>query len=249
MKKALIIGGVAVAVLGIGYYVLRKREQPALGDDFLSYSARYVRYASYATSQIAQALAGSKLASYRDAANASEMINTSATNAEAQIKAAYWLAVASRVLGSRALAVAASSCATLAQRDFLLPGSSLYDGNIEQIMSDAASKLPKNSTNASIKAIRVILIRQTETAVVDNKRAARSGPAEIAYEAGKKTVDDINPFSPSKAWWTPWAWGLGLSVAALLALRFGFSREYHALGGLIASKKEAPKQIEQKEVA
>lgn len=252
MKKWLIGGGIAVAVLGIGYYVLRKRDSE-LGDDFIDYSKRYFRYYGYASDQIKLAKAGSRLSSYKGGANAGEMINTSSTDAEAYMKAAYWLAVASRLTGDAGTASAASSFQTKGKLIFSLPLSSYLTGSIEQIMQDAAAKLPRSS-NAGIKSIGVILGRQADSHEVDTKRLARQGTTEIAWEAAKETAKDLKkPYdylTKPKPWWHKWAWGAGLSVVALVALRLAFSREYHALSGLISKKPTPePKQIEQKEAA
>lgn len=244
-QKWLLGGGVAAAALGIGYLLIRKRKPTVdLGWGVVSYTKDFVTANARAVQQGALAEAGSRLKNWREADGASVMVNASSTNAEAYAKAAYWLAVASRILGDRSLAHQAYLFGVKGSATYAIPGSSFMTGNIEQISADAQAKLPTNTTNREIKSIAVILGRHASTEVVDARKAQKKGVVHNAFDAAKQTVKDPLGLDKEKATWKKWAWGVGLSAAALLALRFAFSREYHAVGELF--KKGEPKQIEAK---
>lgn len=103
-----------------------------------SSSASTTDLAIAAGKQTARALAGQALADYRQAENLSQFWNTAEDDAAANWKAAYWLAVASRISKDGSLARAAA--ARMAKGNLLggMPGSSLKTGGIPSIFSDAA---------------------------------------------------------------------------------------------------------------
>lgn len=259
MRTGIIVGGIAAVVLGAGYWFYRKHaarkaESKQLEDKSLSsalgisswdYNTGVPVYIARAAKQITAATAGRRLKTHLEADGASSMMSAAATDAEGYAKAAYWLAVAARIVGSRSLAATAYAYNVKATAMFNVPFSSYKDGGIEQIAADARGDLP---SDPRLKAIEVILGHHSDTQVVTHRKDAAQSPTEASAEAAVQTAKDVrdraaDPLGVKKSSiWTKLAWGAGISVAALVVLRFAFAREYHAVGALVAKKTE-PKQI------
>jgi hypothetical protein len=248
-KHYLYIGG-GVAALFLAAYGVKKARA---GFGIAGYSS--IRTATAAAAQVAKAAAGSRLTDYRSAQDRTIFDVIPTSNGEAHYHAAYWLAVASRLTGSWTLAGYAAK--NIAQGNALtgIPGSSWFNGDVQEILKDAANHVsaagPENRQLAAVAkllspsagAIAVSqkaaeersssgVVRGTVHASVADTLTLRDNAASAAGAALNPVrailgLRDPNTGQPPS---TAWKWGLRLGVVGLglLGLRFVFSPQYKA---------------------
>lgn len=262
-KQWIIGGGIAVAVLGVGYYMLRPKQASMSGAWDYTVDTPIAVYR--ADRQIAKAVAGDRLTDYRKAEDSGKMLTAAAYNAEAYAKVAYWLAVASRILGSRALAATAAGYHAKATLTYGLPGSSFLTGGVADIYKDGVAALPASS-NRSIASIRTVLGEHGKAGAIRTRRQQEDDRA-VTYNTTAQSATDVAdmttyakavvtgnkpPGEGDVSWFfKKWGWRLGAGAVILIGLRFAFANEYHALRGVFQRRGASaqPKQIEMKQEA
>ncbi len=172
--------------------------------------------AAKASKQVARAIAGSKLSDYRSAEDLSTFWYAPTSVGTAYLKAAYWLAVASRLGGS---GLASSASAALAKGNASLynplgwAASSLLSP--ESVLQEAGETIAAvGGGNAQLKAIAKILGVQSTQVVAAKQRAWEQSPAGVAIDTAKLTFDQFR--GHAKRPWYFWPAVIGIPLAMLL---------------------------------
>ncbi len=203
MKKLLLYGGSATAALLVAYYLGRRsgKRRPALsgtGVSAVDYTIEMPRLNALAAKQVAKATAGSWLTDYRKAEDFSIFTATPAYNVQAYYTAGYWMAVAARLIKSRALAAQASAMISKGTLQYILPGSSLLTGSVSSIMTTAASTIRTAAkTNKQVAAVLAAMKQVGDPEKVEAARE-RAGDRGWITRATAKTVEDASTL-PGKA--------------------------------------------------
>lgn len=258
MKRLLFFGGVAVTAFGLGAWYWHRRVMAA---PLNGYTLDLPPLLLKAERQIVKAAAGSKLDSYKSAEDFSAFLPAPTTNAEAYAKAAYWLAVASRLLQNRSLAAQAQALQVRGNATYSLPGSSWLDGSVGSIMADATQTLAKVAgTNRNALAVLAILRTQGSPGMIASARQTEADKGVIANTVEATAADIAKAATTAKgivtgegvSFWTKWGWRLGIGAVALLGLGIVF-RPYvtaasTAVKGLLGTPSEKhPPLLTQKE--
>jgi len=136
-----------------------------------------------ARKQTAAAMILKDLASYKDAANANLFMQIPGSRSDAHFHAAYWMAVAARILKDKSLAAYAYRKMTWAYGQAQTPGSTmLFRGtpeDIRQIMGYAATKIAEEAAkdgqtgNPNIKSILAIVGHHASPGAAESGREHR----------------------------------------------------------------------------
>lgn len=232
--RTILYGGLGAAAL-YGAYRLGHRQQSHLGLT-IPFTDEYWKQTALARAagiQIAKATAGSTLTDYRSAEDIAQFWTAATSGEEAYLKAAYWLAVAARLVGSRTLAATAASYQLRATALMGTPGSSLIVADPRSIYSDAAAQIQSYRANPQIAAILALMGHAAKEGVGTQKQAvvesrtiantvAKTGEdaADItAYLKGMITGERPPGADPWKFLAVKWGGRVLVGVAALLALR------------------------------
>lgn len=266
MNKLVLYGG-STALL-IAYLLGRRHGRSALGSSGISqvdYTLEMPRLGRKAAKQIALAQEGKWLADYRKAEDLSSFWSAPAYNTQAYYAAAYWMAVAARLLHSRTLAAQAAVLAAKGSAVYAIPGSSLLTGSVGAIMKSAAATIRGAGSSRQVDAILAAIGQQsTSTSIATARQAAQD--RGWAAEGAKKTGEDLvqvgstfttlvgNPVrafldldvngAPAPAT-LKWGTRIGVGVVAALLARWYFRPQITAIRAVIA-KPAQPKQIEEK---
>jgi hypothetical protein len=232
------------------------------------------RLATKANMQITRALAGSTLADHRRAEDFSLFLQAPTTNVAAYYTTGYWLAVASRILGKRALATQAAGRTARGVATFSLPGASQITGSVVSILTSAAAAI-RSAAGGSKPAEGVARIltdmatpgsqKVTQEIERDKARVTEGvkATAQDLVELPKKVVEALSwPAMLMRAflglndpltnlpypWWIRWGTRGAAGTVGLLGARWYFAPQYHAAKAAWGATKKAeePKQIENK---
>lgn len=224
IKKALLYGGLGLAVFGVGMWYGRRHSPSALSAWEDDYAVVVPPKLLRAERQIAKALAGSWLADYRSAEDLSHFWKTPAYNSEAYAAGAYWTAVAARVLKSRGLAASAQALLTKGSVTYGVPGSRWLDGSVSDILHGAAQTIRAAAgTNRAALSVVKALETQATPGMVSNAQQITSDKSVVANTL-VQTAKDVAQGGKSLAtgsglsWWTK----LGIGAAVLLGLGIVF---------------------------
>lgn len=250
LSKLALYGTGATALLTLGVWLGRRSARKAeggLGDGTgfasLDYTLAMPRLGALAAKQVTKAVAGSWIDDYRAAENASAFYTTPAYNVQAYYAAAYWTAVAARVLHNRSLAARAGSLQAKGSAMFGLPGSSFLTGSVVEIMADARRIIgAAGKGSPQIKGILGILGSAGEAKAVAGAQAREGDKGWVAAGAEKTAKDLWAPFAFAQKHPRIALAGLG----ALLALG-GFA--YWKLSGVPARLAASALQVRQKVAA
>lgn len=146
------------------------------GDD----GARLSRAAMY---QIAKAYAGSRLATAEQAEDASLFQTPATNNTGAYLKAAYWIAVAARIVGSRLLAANAQATVSKGNVLLLAPFSGQFTGSVGSIFRSAAATIREyvGNNEAALSVVARLEALATESVSL-----------EAREEAARKTLSPLD---------------------------------------------------------
>jgi hypothetical protein len=142
-----------------------------------------------ATTEADNAAAGKPLSDYRGGQDFSRMLAAPTNNIGAYYKAGYWLAIASRILGDRALASDAKSLVNSATLRAALPATSQLTGDVYQIYQSAGQKLAPYTGNKQIAAISGILGVATSGGIAT--RQAAMSDQRIILRTGEAAAGDV----------------------------------------------------------
>jgi hypothetical protein len=136
--------------------------------------ARLSRAAMY---QIAKAYAGSRLATPEQAEDVTLFQATAKNNTEAHLKAAYWIAVAARIVGSRLLAANAQFAVTKGNALLVTPLDEQFTGSVGSIFSSAASTVRgyAGSNPAALAVVARLEALAKESTTLDARAQAAKG--------------------------------------------------------------------------
>jgi len=261
-------GGVTALVL-VGYYLGRRSAQRGdlggTGIAALDYTFAMPKLGAKVAKQIAKAQAGDWLTDYRKAGSSSTFMRAPAYNAQAWYTAAYWMAVAARILRSRPLAIRAGTLAAKGAATYGLPGSSQLTGSAASIMAAQASVVKEAAGDAAdgaqIKAILSIMGSAGSAKMVAAAQK-RAGEAAWVSAGSEKTGRDVlSPTSGVAAagmaaahWvragiglndpntgkpypsWQKWVARGGGTLVALIVARIMFAPQYRAAKALVAPR-------------
>lgn len=154
------------------------------GSGEVAYSlASKAAIAAKASKQVARAIAGSRLSDYRSAEDLSSFWYAPTSIETAYWKAAYWLAVASRLGGS---GLAASASAAMAKGNASLSpigmAASSFLSSPEGIMHDAGEKVAAAAGgNKQLVAVaRILGVQTTQVAAAQERAYEQSTPGIVA---------------------------------------------------------------------
>lgn len=255
MKKALIAIGATGLVILVGVAIHRGvKAQRASKKALAQLGAATSGMREAATAQVKLAEAGMALkGGYRQAEGLTKFWNPPETREEAFLKAAYWTAVASRIVQSPALAQQAR--AFLANTKSV---SKFSTSGLSEIMQSAANAVsPHVGTNADVKGILAILGQQASSdalaarkaqinqaspsglIVSQGKEAFQTGldtaNAAIAYAKGIVTGAPPPGVGPVAWFFQKWGLRLGIGLGGYLILRAWLAPEIAAVKKLATS--------------
>lgn len=177
-----------------------------------------------AGAQVARALAGTRLSSVASAEDIGAFWQTATRSDEARYKAAYWMAVASRLLGSRGLAVQAA--ARLAQPAVLPSGAEERVSSIYGRAVDAISRVVGVFPPPEVRRVLAALGRMAERPYVaaERKRRFEASVPGIVAGAVKQTTQEMNPWIwfSGLSGWQKVAVASGVALASIVALGWIF---------------------------
>lgn len=182
--------------------------------------------AAKASKQVAKALAGSKLSSYTSAEDLSTFWYAPTSAATAYLKAAYWLAVASRLGGS---GLASSAAAALAKGNSslynpLAIAASSFLTSPQTILTDAGEKIAAVAGgNKQLQAVAKILGVQATQVEAAKQRAWEQNPIGSRIDAISMTAGQIA--GTQKRPWYFWPAVIGIPLIVLLV--FGKALGWH----------------------
>lgn len=202
MTKLVKYAGGTSAVLLFVYWLGRragKRSAAAgLGGAIstIDYPVAMPRLAAKVAGQIKLAMSKSPLRDYRNAGNNKSFMDPPTTNVQAYYTAAYWSAVAARILGSAALTSAARTLATKGLAVFALPFSSQLTGSVESIMQAAAADISAaGSTNRQVAGILTAMHQlgsQPAIEAAKQRAADQNVLANTAKASGGDVVEGLD---------------------------------------------------------
>lgn len=144
MKTRYYVGG-AAAILIAGYLIGRRKSKSTdlagTGIRGVDYALAMPRLAALATKQVAKAKSRKPLQDFRRAGDNAAFMIAPSSDVQAHYVAAYWLAVASRILREGKLANRAATELAKGTALFAVPGSSLVAGDAEKIVGRAADTI------------------------------------------------------------------------------------------------------------
>lgn len=243
--------GAPGATYGVDWLQALTRMVPAVLTDSAVVSA--------ARLQVEKAEKGERLADYRTAENQGEMWPTSASIGDANLRIAYWLAVASRISGSKTLAATARSYYSVGLQRSILSTTEVaaeltldVPAEVAALYTQAAGIVEKygGSTAAPVAAI---LKAQASPAAIETKRAAEYQQTVVAKypEAAVRSASDVAALGTEDRWavlaklpWWGWA-AVALGIVAILG-PFALALAPHARAGYRAA---APYAREAREYA
>lgn len=263
MKKALLYGGVVALILGgawwLGHRAGARSKNPALGADgtgfaTLDFIKDMPKLSAYAGAQALKAEAGDWLSDYRNAEGIRFFWQAPAYNVQAYYAAAFWTAVAARVLHSRTLGARADKLAAQGTIVFALPGSSLMKDSVMSIMKSAAADVKKAAGKDTQKVSAILAamgelasptaIANAQKRVEDQSWVAQGAwktkediqaGGEKALEVAGSALDFVraaagmmNPKGGSYPWWMRWGPRIVLGTIAAIGLRLYFAPQYKA---------------------
>lgn len=138
-----------------------------------------------AQAQIDKAKAGQPLDDYRASEDSQKFLTGAATDQEAYAKAAYWVAVAARIVRKAELTGYAEQLKAEADRFRLIPGSGSYVANIQTIYANAGKALRPYANKQSIAAIEAILGQSGSAGATETAQRAAQDRAVVANTAAK----------------------------------------------------------------
>lgn len=229
MRKYL-YGAAALALLGTGFWFGRSRVGSALGSP-----VDVVRQAAAAATQIARATAGSPLTDYRKGEDNALFFSTPSTNTDANRVAAYWLAVASRLLKNRAMALQAG--ARLAQANVLSPLPNLLQpsGSVSTILGSAAASIRQAAGNNRQAGAVATILEHMATPGAQQVAQQIRGDRQVLTNTASATASDVaslparivaaagNALAPVRwafgfgEWWQVWGSRFAVVGAGFLA--------------------------------
>lgn len=247
MKKYLYKGGALLAAAAGIYLLGRRSGRKALAgpEASVSYTLKMPRLGSAVARQVARAVGGSRLSDYRKAEDIALFWGAPAYKVEAYYKAAYWLAVASRLTGSASLAATAGSFAARGSALFAVPGSSFLTGSASEIMQDALSKLRPYAKVKQVSALMAALGSSGSEAAVSAEQS-RVADREVLKNTATRSASDVSdliegplpllrdglglrrPDGTNPPWWRTWGVRGAAIAAALIGARIVFAPQYHA---------------------
>ena len=246
MGKLVTYGGAATGLLLVGWW-LGRRSRPAgalgqTGFSTLDYTLAMPKLGTAAAKQAARAQAGSWLDDYRKAEDKSKFMSGAAYNVQAHYNAAYWMAVAARLLRSRTLAVRAATVAGKGSALYAVPGSSFFKGDVSSILSDAAGTIEgaagKASGTQAKQALAVAKVLRVGTTMTEARQKEASERGWVAEGVKASAEDVVSAGSTAGHWlrsfmglkdprsgddypaWKRWAARGAVGVAVALLLRW-----------------------------
>lgn len=184
---------------------------PAWGDLGTITGPEDMRLSRAAMYQIAKAYAGSRLAAAEQAEDMSLFATTAINNATAYLKAAYWIAVAARVVGSRLLAARAQVVVSKGNALLVTPLSGQFTGSVGTIFRDAATTVRGHAGRDP--AALAVASRLEALAAESTTLASRA-------EAAKGTLSPLDDLSVAREKYGRYAVIGGGIVAGVAALWF-----------------------------
>jgi hypothetical protein len=186
-----------------------------------------------ARKQVAAAMVLKNLASYRDADSVNLFMQVPGSRSDAHFHAAYWMAVAARILKDKSLAALAYKKVTWAYTQAQTPGSTmLFRGSpddIREIMEYARSAIAAEaakdgqSDNPNIKAILGMVGHHTATGTAESGREHRQAqsPAGQVLQTLQSPPDDVPDKMP------PWLVALLVvgGIAVVGGVIYGVTRK------------------------
>lgn len=256
MKRYLLWGGGILA----GLWFIKRAVYPTVagllsGPDLGSYNTDTTRLFNAVANQIRKSK--HELTSYTSAEDLSLFWKTPATDTQAFLKGAYWMAVASRLLGGNdALIRKSQTYYGKAKKNFAIPGDNYFlTSNVSSIMRGAADALRPYGGNKQVAAVLVAAFQQSDPGKIDTAQqgeAARDPYRQVA-ETVTRSADDAasaandaviwvrdglglkRPDGQEPPWWRKWLVRGGVAVAGLVALRVFFAPQYHAVKSTVSS--------------
>jgi hypothetical protein len=174
--------------------------------------SQYTLY-TYAVAQGALAASGRRLKKPSEASNYADFLDPVANDTGAYIKAAYWLAVASRLSGSNTLLARSYAAGTAAQAQIAVPLWGSGSGNVTAILLSAVDDIRKHAPGVS------------GTEEIVSRLQQWSLPATITARRGETKGEELIPKPPSPAdipgaLWDKIKWPVILGGAGVVVLVF-----------------------------
>lgn len=175
-----------------------------------------------AETTVAQAESGKRISSFQEGPFNNRFFQPPINDSDAYASVAYWMAVAAMATGNKKVLTAASKYAESADR-YSLPFLRMKTGGIAQIYRGGGAALRRNAgndaNNPTVKYAAGIFAAQGDPQRFQaaRKRAQESDPAQIVYDAGKKTLTET-----PDARRIPW-WGYAIAGTAILGVVLYFT--------------------------
>lgn len=262
--KLAILGGAATGVLLLGVWIGRRSAKrgdlSGTGVAGVDYAIEMPQLAAKTLRQVRRAKEKEWLSDFRSASDLGSFSTTPVYEVQAYYTAAWWMAVAARVLQDLDLAEDAGKLAAKGTAVFALPGSSLLKGDTPDILKEGAAAIraaASGSPTTVARQARGIATRLKTMASSGSQKTAREseGAQDVLLETGKKTGDDTKkglldllPKPPGLPE-IPWGWIIAGTVVTVGGFWLVRSRRHKkllaAVKGLTGAPQK-PKQIEAK---